>query len=157
MGLEELTLRLTGGVVAVVVEPRLADRDRLELAEPLQVSGLGAAGVVWVDPEDREDAGRLAGEANDLVPTRGRRADLEDPVDPGGSRALDQLLWWIGARVQVRVRVDHAGAAWAACSSLASSSWTTFSGSSFLKSCCGSSSFCPGARSLGSQAPTHEA
>ena len=154
MSLEELTLGVARRVVAVVVEPGLADRDRVEASERLECSRLRVAGLVRVDAENREDAVRGSAELRHLSPLLGPRAHLEDAIDARRARPLDELDGRIRARMQVRMRVDHAGAASAACSSRASSSSTTLAASSFLKSGRGSRSSRPGGSSLGAHEPT---
>src|SRR5215216_714075 len=109
--LEELPLSVVRRVVAVVVESRFADADGIELTEASQLGRVGVAGLVRVDAEDRVDALGRRAECGHLAPRGGPRPHLEDPVDARGPGPLDQLLRWLGARVQVRVRVDHAAAA----------------------------------------------
>ena len=122
-------------VVAVEVEPGLADGDgarvREALARARRAARVVAARSVWMDAEDRADAVVPVGELQrGRRPVDGRR-DGEDPFDAGLARASDQDVGRVLARVEVRVRVDHAAVE--ACRIRSSSSSTTLS-SSLLKS-----------------------
>ena len=155
--LEQVELPVVGRVVAVEVEPGLADGDRARvreaLAELVEPLGVVAARSVWMDAEDRPDPVVPVGELQ-----RGRRRvdgrrDGKDPFDTGLARARNQDVRRVLARVEVRVRVDHAAVE--ACRIRSSSSSTTLS-SSLRKSGVGSRRACPGASVLGVQAPTQE-
>ncbi len=109
---ERALLVVPGGVLAVVVEPRLADRDaarvrrqRLQLG---QVGVVEAARLVGVTADRRIHLGerlgrRERGAARDAV-----GADGEQLHDARRHRALDELGVWLFAQVQVGVAVDHA-------------------------------------------------
>ena len=130
--LEEPPLRLGRGVVAVVVEPRLADGDGTlageQSAELRDLPVVGAAGLVGVNPEARVDAVVPEGERQSLVSARDRGGDDDHAVDAGCPGARQDRRRFVQA--EVRVRVDHAR--------LSSSS--TIDGSSLRKRGCGSRS-----------------
>ena len=111
VGLEELPLRVVRRVVAVVVQPGLADGDRIEISEPAELRRVGLAGLVGMDPENREHSLVQRAEVHHLPPRFRPGADLEDAVDSSLAGSGDQLHRRFRARVQVRVRVDHAAAA----------------------------------------------
>ena len=146
---EEALLVVVRGVLAEVVEARLADRDRARVAEQVaklvEAVRVGLVRVVRVDAEDGVDAVVLLGERERLVRARDAGGDGDHAVDADGAGSLEGLGCLVG--VEVRVGVDHARP---------SSSSTTES-SSFLNSGVGSRSFWPGASSLGCQAPVHSA
>ena len=112
LGLEETQLRVARRVVAVVVEPGLADRDGAvvgeqltELVEPLRV---GVSRVVRVDAEGGVDtvlgarrARARRGTSRSSVPT------VIDALDAGGPGPLEHHRGRIGAGVEMRVGVNH--------------------------------------------------
>ena len=112
--LEELALAVVRRVVAVEVEPGLADGDRALVGEQLtqlvEPGRVGLGRLVRVDAERGEDAvvpSAIASVSRQRVDTR---ADRDDPVDAGLACARDQLVRRLRARVEVRVGVDHAAA-----------------------------------------------
>lgn len=111
---EELALEIVRGVVAVEVEPRLADRDGSLVGEQLtklvEAPGVGVSGLVRVDPERGEDALLSGGDGERLATGVEPGADRDDPAHAGRSRAGHDHLRRLGAGVEVRVRVDQAAA-----------------------------------------------
>ena len=150
LALEEELLRVVRRVVAEVVEPRLAHRNGLRMREQrLQLGNvvcLRAAGLVRMDAERRVDAVVRVREGERVARAGERRRDRDDPRDARLACAGDHLG---GVVPEVRVRVDHASPR------IRCSSSSTVESSSLRKSGFGSSSACPGGRSLGSQLPTH--
>ncbi len=132
---EDLGLSVAWRVVAVVVEPDLSHRDNLGVAEQalervdieLRRSGMG------MDPRNAVDALVLLDDREHSGPREWIGSDRDDPCDADLLGAGD-CSCWIFERVEMRVRVDHAGVR-----RLSSSS--TISGSSFRKSGSGSRSF----------------
>ena len=107
-----------------------------------------------MDAEDRPDGLVPVGEIEGGARGVDRGGDGEDPGDARLAGAGHQDVGWVLARVEVRVRVDHAAAD--ACRIRSSSSSTTLS-SSLRKSGAGSRNACPVARLLGAHAPIHDA
>ena len=110
--LEELALRIVRRVVAVVVEARLAHGDRIELAKRLELRRAlrPPRSCGWM-PRIGKTPSVATPKSTTSAPAVGPGADLEDPVDARLPGAVDQLLGRVCARVQVRMRVDHAAAA----------------------------------------------
>src|SRR4029079_7332075 len=140
---EELRLRIVRRVVAVVVEPGLADRDDLRMLEQalepreielrrclvrMQAGDAVDTLVLLDDGERRGPRVRVGGDRDDSGD-----AGIACPLDRGG-RVVD--------RVEVRVGVDHAGVRRANSSS-------TIPGSSLRKSGAGSRTARPRGRVLG--------
>ena len=121
------------------VEPGLADRDRLRMGEQLaqlvESSGFGGAGLVRIDAERCEHAVVRVGDGECGATGLDAGTDGHDPGDSRLVRAPDERRGRLVARVEVRVRVGHATVA---ASIRASSSSTTRSGSSLAKSGFGS-------------------
>ena len=152
---EEIALPVARRVVAVEVEPGLADGDRTRVAEQLaelvEPGCVVIRGLVRVDAEGGPDSVVSPGEVERRAARVEPRADRDDALHAGLAGPPQDQIRRIRARVEVRVGVDH----WAA-SILASSSATTRSGSSFLKSGTGSPTGCPGRIRLGAHSPTHD-
>ena len=121
-----------------------------KLAKLVDPFRLGIRRLMRVDAESREHTVVRIGERERGAAGLDPGSDRDDPRDSGFARPLDERRGRLGARVEVRVRVGHAGAA---ASIRASSSATTCSGSSFAKSGRGSRSACPTGSRLGSQRP----
>ena len=151
---EQLPLLDRRRVPANRVEPGLADRDHLRMAEKLaklvESSGFGRARLVRVDAERGEHALVRVGDGQCSPTGLDSGADRHDPRDSGLACTLDEDRGRLVARVEVRVRVGHATVA---ASIRASSSSTTRSGSSLAKSGFGSRRTCPAGSALGSQRP----
>src|SRR5436853_7668011 len=111
LGGEEAALAVARRVVAVPVEPGLADRNRLRMAEQLaQLREIGfgrGARLVRVDAEDREDAVVPLGELERPAAVFHVGADREYARDTRLGGTLDGLVRVL-ERAEVRVRVDHA-------------------------------------------------
>ncbi len=150
---------LLGGcrVALHVVEAGLAHRDRFrvleQLAQFVEAARFGSRRLMRVDSERRVDALVLLCERERGATRVDPGADGDDPAHPRRCSSLDHGRRHL-AGVEVRVRVGHAASRPSASSSIRfSSSATTFSGSSFVNSGCGSRSACPGGSALGSQRP----
>src|SRR5205085_2116330 len=92
---EEAALILARGVVAIPVEPGLADRNCFRMPEQIAELGElvlgGQPRFVWVDAEDREDAVVPLGEREGSTAVVDVCADCEDPRDASLGCALDRL------------------------------------------------------------------
>ena len=111
LGAKERQLAIARRVVPVVVEARLAHGDRVRVrkqaSELPDVVIAAFAGLMRVDAETRADAG-LRGRDVERDPARLEPgADRDDLVDARGTRTRHQLGRRLGARVEVRVGVDH--------------------------------------------------
>ena len=111
---EKNCLALVRRVVAEVVEPGLADPDRLGVVEELRQSGhllvAGRPCVVWMDAEHGEHPLLRLGQLEN-APTRVEAgADRDHPRDAGLAGPRERRARVV-ERVEVRVGVDHAAGA----------------------------------------------
>ena len=116
---EEAALLVLRVAAVVVVEPRLADGDRLRVVEQSAELGdarrLGRRGLVRVDPERRIDA-VVRGQVERPPARVDPRADRDHARDSRPrARAVERTLRLL-ERVEVRVGVDHATPPWRASS-----------------------------------------
>ena len=113
--LEELALAVARRVVAVVVEPGLPDRDGAlgcgeQLAQLVDGGRVGSpAWCGWIPSAAKTPVVSL-GDGERLAAGVEPGADRDDPLDPGLARARHEHVCRLRARVEVRVRVDHAAA-----------------------------------------------
>ena len=111
LGLEEPALLVLRLAAVVVVEARLADRDRLrtveQLAQLADAVRLLAGRLVRVDPERREDAVVLLGDRERSAAGLDSRPDRDHARHPHLVCPRDRCARLL-ERVEVRVGVDHA-------------------------------------------------
>ena len=114
LALEDAALTVAGCVVAVEVEPGLADghgsRVVQELRQLVQPTGLLAARLVRMDAERARHAVLASGNGERRTAGVDSGADRDDPAHAGRARPCEQHRRRFRARVEVRVRVDHAAA-----------------------------------------------
>ena len=148
--MKRLGLRFARRMVAVIVEPDLADGDDLRMSgEALEDVEIELARrFMRMKAHHGVHAVVLLGDLERARPRLRVRPDREDPRHTGSRRARDHAARIIEC-VEVRVGVDHAVSR---CSSS-----STIPGSSLRKSGSGSFSFWPAERRLGSQTPIHPA
>ena len=112
---EQAPLRIARGVIAEEVEPGLADPNRPVVPEERRQLGhsLGfvATGLMGVNSERCEDSVVSLGYGERRAARLDSGPHGDDPLHACGAGARDERLRIFGARVEVRVRVDHATAA----------------------------------------------
>ena len=93
--LEPLALRVAVGLVVIIVEPALADRDHARMCRSLDQRGSAEVGMrvglVRVDADARPDVGIALGGGDDVAPLALPRRDVEEAADAalrGRCRAL---------------------------------------------------------------------
>ncbi len=115
MLLEEPQLRVSRGVVAIVVETGLPHRHRTivseELPELVQPPRVVRARVVRMDAQSRVHARFFIGQAQRLAARVDAGADGDDSPDTGCACALEHGGGRPGARIEVRVSVDQTAGA----------------------------------------------
>ena len=112
LGVEGALLIAARGVVAVIVEARLPDRDALLVRrERMQLGQVGvveAGRLVRVAPDGRVHLRERVGGRERGATGPPRRADGDDPRDAGRLGGRDELGVGRLADVEMRVAVDHA-------------------------------------------------
>ena len=98
-----------------MVEPRLSDCDgsvvREQVAQLIKPPGIGRVGIVRMDAERGVHAGLLLGKPERHPARLDARAHSDDARDSGRTCSLEDRWGWLGAGVEMRVRVDQTPAA----------------------------------------------
>ena len=112
LGLEETKLRVVRRVVAVVVEPGLADGDRALVRRAASRSSssrsrVGSSRVMRMDAEGGENTVSRIGELERRAAGVDRRPDGDHALDARGAGSFENRRGGIGAGVQMRMGVNH--------------------------------------------------